>query len=1466
MAIGEIPSDNAAAASFITPVTTGTSTGTSTGPAVSSVSQPFVAQEKQQINDGKANQTATEIGNYSSTFTADANLPDHRPVSPVSSLNKVTPSAEVPVFAAATASSLSQLAESPKSYAAELGIFASATGGLSGWGLYDDDDSMGNLSATTVKPGSSSALATKESVSRNGNEETEGREAKDKSMISKDRVAELPHHTMPTRVESGGAMQQQLHRRTTESSVISAISLPEASSSSPVPSRPPLIGRPSTPISIRDELGNAGCKSSTLQNEQRNTEGSAEHFPNTSPGYLTQQKQYPAESSIVGSGITLPEDDAENRSLKLSPKQQKDGQSTNESEALMVFSEPLLGASHGKNEEDPDTNRDRVTREVTNKSTVAEDTDRTFSDAFSNMKSSISETSQKIEDQPTPSKTLPKPNKSDGPARRTIYTDGLNSRSRASLHRCIGMLHEEADAASADEKVKIFIDFVTVEAFIRGIDLSANLLPIHPTKDNDRKGAKEPSASPTSLNATTAFDMAPINNDHVDNRSHENRSSPALGSKDSFDDLSQGYSPGGRPIIQKPPQPERAAPKLSTPVISQIISRRATALPESEEKIFVEHENWAENQSSRVHRLVDRNSSTRKRAATADVLAPIISNVTNQNSGDSDCNSSGDTAVGVESGTSAAAAGLTTSAARSDVSSNTAIMTPPGSDVDEGISRNEKKQTQQHQGQDQNTSSHPVSSALAYEPYTPLKNQLSMSPDTFTASAAAASTGRKRESIPLYKVHEQEMSSVMGTGAVNRRVGMSGENRLSKVLSIVGPPVQTNAVANNGDDPSGGRQSGESGSATAIAVPAANTATAADSNNSKIPTKCSLPSLTVLSALLPRKMSTKRISSPLLLNIWDEISSYPSLASSPISLACTPLTGGREIIKEKEFSWINDLYVSHNSQSTQIRVRLDIERQQRTEVAEQRTEQLFNDNEIGYADIGLREEEFRKEENENIARECREEYARFTAEVFEPVYGKLQHEIGRLSWLAEYVRVRFLSERKDVTVDATGAVISYELALGLKALEVEDLHRDASTNAPVAPTADNSAPNPPSSSDQMVEPRTPSLDEALCLYFCIHDKIEGRQERMVQAIVDRDERYKKSVLEPLSYNSSVDYSRIGSNNAAKAGVHDNSGSADANSITNSNNAMSSKKNVNIKPKSSQQQLGQNKKMKQPQNPRLHSLEQHFASAAHSAALRSAQDRHKRLMSILNSLSQSGSSTGNIIHRALEIAMTDTQRLTDAVKNVREEALAASAVTKNGQDGNGAEIRAQTGVFKSDFGIGSSDPQQHNGGNAKGKSKIDYDDGAVSKEVVDDDDDGGDAVEMTATQLVKRAYQAISILEEDSAQITSVMTMFRRNLLHAGHLVRVCEGVVKADHSEAEQKTSEKGSHSNQADGYEAVNNKTDRDYDRKDALVTERRPSDFVINGEDDVDYRKEQEKLKRMEELKDEIGKVLGEVENLGT
>ena len=1495
--------NTATAAPFITPVTTGTSIGTNASPSISSSSQPFFSQEKQQSNNVRANQP-TEAGNYPTTFSIDTDPPDRRPVSPVNSLNslnKVTSDNGVPTIATAAAPSSSQLAESPKSYAAELGLFASATGGLSGWGLYDDDNSMGNLSATTVKPGPSSALTTKKDEAKIVNEGTDGRETKNDSKSSEDRVAELPHHPMPTRNESGSVMQQQPRRRTTDSSIVSAISMPEGSSSSPVPSRPLLIERPSTPSSLRDGLGNADGKTSILQSEQQRKEQSVELNLGTSPDSLSRQKQHQAENLTNDSGTIQPDEVAENEKAETLSNQKEKLQSPNKGEALMVFSEPLLEALPEKPEGDSNPDRDRKDREIFNAPAV-KDTDLTSSDVFSNVKSLTNDTSKQHESQAAASEVSPDLNKSEGPTRRTVYADSLDSRSRASLHRCIGMLHEEADAASTDEKVKIFIDFVTVEAFIRGIDLSAKLLPAKSEKENGGKAAKEPSPGLTPSNPTASPNMPPINNNIVNSTSNGKESSPILGSNDSFDDLSQGYSPGGRPIIQKPPRPERAVPRLNTPVASQRISRRTTTLPESEEKIFVEHESGVENQGSQVHRLIDRNSSTRKRAATVDILTPTIGDVTKQNSSGDDHSGNNNTAMDVGGVISSAAAGSATSAARSDVSSNTAITTPPGSDVDEGINMSEKKQVEQYQQQGQNIPPRPVSSASKYEPYTLLKSRLSMSPDTSIMSTAATSTARKRESIPLYKVHEQEMSAVFRPASASRRVGMSDEKRFSKVLSIVEPPIRMSAVENNSDGhPGAGRQTDSNPDSVAAQISGiATTATTTDAISGEMSPKCSIPSLAVLSTLLPRKISTRRTPSPLLQNIWDEISAYPSLASSPISLACTPLTGGREMIKEKEFSWIRDLYTSFNSQSTQIRGRLDIERQQRTEVAEQRTEQLFNDNEIGYADIGLREEEFRRDESENMARECREEYARFTAEVFGPVYGNLQNEIGRLLWLAEYVRERFLKDSKAAAVDDAGAVVTYELALGLKALETEDLPEKPLENIHTASAADDNITKPSAYSGKTIEPCTPSLDEVLCLYFCIYDKIEGRHERIVQAITDRDERYKKSELEPLSYNSSVDYSKIGGNGTASADIHVENGSVDGNNFNDPNTATSVRESVVASPSSSKQHVVHNKKREQQQNPRLRSLEQHFASAAHSAALRAAQDRHARLISILNSVSQTGSSGENIIHRALEITVTDAQKLTDAVKSVRDEALAASAATRSGKDGKGIEEKERIKASKTGIGIGSSKHRQedkdeslerHGGDDREAKIQIQSrgnvgdkneeeegrkDDGnlAAVKQAAAGNDNGDDSYTgMTSTRLIKRAFRAISTLKDDSAQICSVVTMFKRNILRANHLVKVCEEVVKAD-SGAEQNAREKGRSNNDSIGTNQSESITDKDgtTSQKDAVDdTVTWPNDVVLDNDDDDDddddddYRNKQEKLKKMEEFKVEIGKILGEVENLG-
>ena len=78
------------------------------------------------------------------------------------------------------------------------------------------------------------------------------------------------------------------------------------------------------------------------------------------------------------------------------------------------------------------------------------------------------------------------------------------------------------------------------------------------------------------------------------------------------------------------------------------------------------------------------------------------------------------------------------------------------------------------------------------------------------------------------------------------------------------------------------------------------------------------------------------------------------------------------------------------------REELDKERMRRQEESEAHIDALFNDKEIGYADINLLEEEFRQTEARAQLEEERRELADFIATVFDPLDGRLNEEISSL--------------------------------------------------------------------------------------------------------------------------------------------------------------------------------------------------------------------------------------------------------------------------------------------------------------------------------------------------------------------------------------------------------------------------------------------------------------------------------------
>ncbi|KIX97783.1 uncharacterized protein Z520_06561 [Fonsecaea multimorphosa CBS 102226] len=96
------------------------------------------------------------------------------------------------------------------------------------------------------------------------------------------------------------------------------------------------------------------------------------------------------------------------------------------------------------------------------------------------------------------------------------------------------------------------------------------------------------------------------------------------------------------------------------------------------------------------------------------------------------------------------------------------------------------------------------------------------------------------------------------------------------------------------------------------------------------------------------------------------------------------------------FTFIHDTVVEWDRTNRLVRKEQEAERQARQEESEGHIDALFNDNEIGYADIGELEAEFKLKEAEKRFDEDQAELESFTSQVFVAVTERLQKEIAEL--------------------------------------------------------------------------------------------------------------------------------------------------------------------------------------------------------------------------------------------------------------------------------------------------------------------------------------------------------------------------------------------------------------------------------------------------------------------------------------
>ncbi|KAG9785583.1 hypothetical protein KCU88_g2444, partial [Aureobasidium melanogenum] len=98
-----------------------------------------------------------------------------------------------------------------------------------------------------------------------------------------------------------------------------------------------------------------------------------------------------------------------------------------------------------------------------------------------------------------------------------------------------------------------------------------------------------------------------------------------------------------------------------------------------------------------------------------------------------------------------------------------------------------------------------------------------------------------------------------------------------------------------------------------------------------------------------------------------------------------------------QFGFIRDKVVEWDRTNREVRKQQEAERRSRQEESEAHIDALFNDNEIGYADIGDLETEFKLAEAERHYQENKEELESFTAQVFAPVTERLEKETAELT-------------------------------------------------------------------------------------------------------------------------------------------------------------------------------------------------------------------------------------------------------------------------------------------------------------------------------------------------------------------------------------------------------------------------------------------------------------------------------------
>ncbi|KAI9750602.1 MAG: hypothetical protein M4579_006398 [Chaenotheca gracillima] len=173
-----------------------------------------------------------------------------------------------------------------------------------------------------------------------------------------------------------------------------------------------------------------------------------------------------------------------------------------------------------------------------------------------------------------------------------------------------------------------------------------------------------------------------------------------------------------------------------------------------------------------------------------------------------------------------------------------------------------------------------------------------------------------------------------------------------------------------------------------------------------------------------------------------------------------------------DFGFVRDLFRKWEDTSIRIRNQNEKDRRTREENQQEHADQLFAEKEIGYGDISALEDDFKKVENKLRAEEEEKDYERYVEKVFDPTYHELQQQIKRL--MDQYA----------ACIEVVKSAVAGKEALG--------------------------TPND-----------RPDLAQIIELLFELDQRCELRHAKVFEAIVERDRRYKKTIIKPLYVDGDI---------------------------------------------------------------------------------------------------------------------------------------------------------------------------------------------------------------------------------------------------------------------------------------------------------------------------------------------------------